>query len=310
MLNVTLVLQSNQQSLLFSLPAPQLSSQRCSPPVSCSFPYSPWRRKRPMTGPSRASVALAPTISTPLQELLETSKLCVFLAGCGATQYSSWFVTQWGPDTMISDITTAAGWEILGCDPNALAQDIRIVCKSHDSAAAGCDHLFKDIGPAGKLVRLPENVGASTRMPCRVIMLMALTVREERICPCGEGVGREGPVYPRQCRLAHLPPIRGHSRGPGAHARHQLRGHRRQQVCAFNPPLCPRSHIFRRGTVSLAVQGSTIPGLNGNLTVTPAGSPHRRSELSARESADFVSNALASEYAGGAHSQTVVEISI
>lgn len=56
----------------------------------------------------------------------------------------------------ISDITGAAGWEILGCSPDAEAQDIRLVCKSDSSH--DCAHLYQNIGAVGKIVRLPENV--------------------------------------------------------------------------------------------------------------------------------------------------------
>ncbi|KAJ3561090.1 hypothetical protein NP233_g10411 [Leucocoprinus birnbaumii] len=100
----------------------------------------------------------------------------------------------WGDNYAIADITTAGGWEILECDPNSLAQDIRIVCKNADSSG-GCSNLFAtpsttttqrtassstsasvgtnaDVlveasGPAsiqgalGKMVRLPENCGKS-----------------------------------------------------------------------------------------------------------------------------------------------------
>jgi hypothetical protein len=96
---------------------------------------------------------------------------------------------QWGATEVIADITQAADWEILSCDPQSLAQDIRIVCKTADST--GCDHLFAtpsgapsrlavtsgtlstsaadvsgtawpsdgvEQGSVGKIVRLPENV--------------------------------------------------------------------------------------------------------------------------------------------------------
>ncbi|KAF7292168.1 hypothetical protein MIND_01243900 [Mycena indigotica] len=66
-------------------------------------------------------------------------------------------VTIWGAATAISDITTAADWEILGCDPTALSQSIRLVCKSADSKK--CDHLYDANGAVGKIVRLPENCG-------------------------------------------------------------------------------------------------------------------------------------------------------
>ncbi|KAJ8520789.1 hypothetical protein ONZ45_g2437 [Pleurotus djamor] len=57
----------------------------------------------------------------------------------------------------ITDITPAAGWVILDCDPHAMEQDIRLVCSSDDHEAAGCNHVFDNGGPVHKAVRLPEN---------------------------------------------------------------------------------------------------------------------------------------------------------
>lgn len=61
---------------------------------------------------------------------------------------------QEGSPDAISDITPVAGWWIIGCDPQAEAQDIRIVCIHADR----CGHLFRNLGAQGKLVRLPEKV--------------------------------------------------------------------------------------------------------------------------------------------------------
>ncbi|KAJ8521299.1 hypothetical protein ONZ45_g1962 [Pleurotus djamor] len=58
----------------------------------------------------------------------------------------------------ISDITPAAGWVILDCDPNVLNQDVRLVCES-DHDESGCGHLFDYHGANNKLVRLPESCG-------------------------------------------------------------------------------------------------------------------------------------------------------
>ncbi|KAI0727074.1 hypothetical protein C8Q72DRAFT_925596 [Fomitopsis betulina] len=63
-----------------------------------------------------------------------------------------------GSPTAISDLTSAAGWQILDCDANSTAQDIRAVCADHN---ASCDHLFQG-GAVGTIVRLPENC---TTMP-------------------------------------------------------------------------------------------------------------------------------------------------
>ncbi|KAJ8691443.1 hypothetical protein PTI98_011014 [Pleurotus ostreatus] len=57
----------------------------------------------------------------------------------------------------IADITPAAGWVVLDCDPHALSQDIRLVCKGDDAEGSGCAHLFGGAGPVDKHVRLPES---------------------------------------------------------------------------------------------------------------------------------------------------------
>ncbi|KAF8988453.1 hypothetical protein BDQ17DRAFT_1435003 [Cyathus striatus] len=72
---------------------------------------------------------------------------------------SSGTVKIWGSQDSISDITTAAGWEILGCSADALSQDVRIVCKDDETSASECAHLFSNSGPEGKIVRLPQNCG-------------------------------------------------------------------------------------------------------------------------------------------------------
>ncbi|KAH9475749.1 hypothetical protein JR316_0011308 [Psilocybe cubensis] len=68
----------------------------------------------------------------------------------------------WGSATAISDITTAAGWDILDCSSSSLKQDIRLVCSGNST---DCAHLYSGTGnnknAVGKLVRLPENCGKS-----------------------------------------------------------------------------------------------------------------------------------------------------
>ncbi|KAJ8523253.1 hypothetical protein ONZ45_g312 [Pleurotus djamor] len=64
-----------------------------------------------------------------------------------------------GAPHAIADITPAAGWVILDCDPHALEQDIRLVCANDDTDADHCAHLFSNGGPEGKILRLPESCG-------------------------------------------------------------------------------------------------------------------------------------------------------
>ncbi|KAH9954479.1 hypothetical protein BC827DRAFT_1272621 [Russula dissimulans] len=61
----------------------------------------------------------------------------------------------WGSPNVISDITVAAGWHIMSCDPTATIQAIQLVCQNSN---LGCDHLFQGSG-VNTIVRLPENCG-------------------------------------------------------------------------------------------------------------------------------------------------------
>ncbi|KAK0458185.1 uncharacterized protein EV420DRAFT_1682098 [Desarmillaria tabescens] len=65
----------------------------------------------------------------------------------------------WGSANALSDITPAAGWEIIDCAPEALTQEIRLVCLNNDTGSPDCDHLYQNDGAVGKIVRLPENCG-------------------------------------------------------------------------------------------------------------------------------------------------------
>ncbi|KAJ7023843.1 hypothetical protein C8F04DRAFT_969740 [Mycena alexandri] len=68
----------------------------------------------------------------------------------------------WGSTNAITDITTAAGWQILGCDPTAHNQSIRLVCtEDPNDANSNCNHLYQSIGAVNKIVRLPQSCGAS-----------------------------------------------------------------------------------------------------------------------------------------------------
>ncbi|KAJ7101832.1 hypothetical protein C8R43DRAFT_1081367 [Mycena crocata] len=75
---------------------------------------------------------------------------------------SSGTVKIWGSENAITDITKAAGWQILGCDPSALAQDIRLVCMDDPADPnSKCAHLYQNSGAVNKIVRLPEECGAN-----------------------------------------------------------------------------------------------------------------------------------------------------
>lgn len=56
-----------------------------------------------------------------------------------------------------------------------MEQDIRLVCKSNNLDEAGCSHLFQDIPPTGKVVRLPENVFI---FPVQCLLALTNVVRQ------------------------------------------------------------------------------------------------------------------------------------
>jgi hypothetical protein len=82
-----------------------------------------------------------------------TSGSCSYEAGDGVkSAWSALYIS--GDVNTVSDITSAAGWEILGCDPNSSQpQDIRLVCTN---PSAGCSQLFQG-GAEDTIVRLPES---------------------------------------------------------------------------------------------------------------------------------------------------------
>lgn len=65
----------------------------------------------------------------------------------------------WGSANALSDITPAAGCEIIDCTPDTLTQEIRLVCFNNDTGSPDCDHLYQNDGAVGKVVRLPESCG-------------------------------------------------------------------------------------------------------------------------------------------------------
>jgi hypothetical protein len=81
--------------------------------------------------------------------------LCVFLLSQRPPDLLTNFTFQWGSHTAIGDITEAAGWKILGCSPDALSQNIRLVCMDGSDM---CQHLYQGHGAVDTLVRLPEDV--------------------------------------------------------------------------------------------------------------------------------------------------------
>ncbi|RDB30165.1 hypothetical protein Hypma_012365 [Hypsizygus marmoreus] len=158
----------------------------------------------------------------------------------------------WGSPDAISDITAAAGWTILGCSPNALAQDIRLVCNSDDTNGAGCDHLYQNIGAQGKIVRLPENCGKNA-----FARVAKAWIPEDQSIPIN--IARR-----LSRRQGAVPEVKALSLDT--------------DFAAIDPA--------QTGDISIAIQGSTVPGENGNLTVTP---PSRRRSIHSQGRRGFLS---------------------
>ncbi|KAJ3981393.1 hypothetical protein F5890DRAFT_1417792 [Lentinula detonsa] len=189
---------------------------------------------------------------------------CQYSLTAAPGQNGSGTMQIWGSSNAISDITTAAGWRILNCSATAMAQDIRLVCMSSDTEAAGCDHLFQAGGAEGKLVRLPENCGMSpfARVVTSYVSgdqslpanLSARFVRRE-----GNGTSNSTP-----------PQVQGLSLDTN--------------FSAVDPS--------KYGNVNIAIQGANYPGADVNGTLVSTTSSRRRSRLASRDMSYFVESAI------------------
>ncbi|KAJ7673894.1 hypothetical protein DFH06DRAFT_1279635 [Mycena polygramma] len=160
----------------------------------------------------------------------------------------------WGAPTAISDITTAAGWTILNCDPTALNQDIRLVCTGADS---DCNHLFQGTGAVDTLVRLPQNCGANA-----FARVSRNWVHADQSLPAN---------LKRQFARRQDPPL--------------------VQGLAVDTDFAAADPA--NGDVNIAVAGTNVPGQVGNLTVIPPpAAPQRRSRLQERGLFSFIENAF------------------
>jgi len=86
---------------------------------------------------------------------------------------------------VLSDITSAAGWEILNCDSKSTdPQDIRLVCVDK---AKGCSQLFSG-GVENTIVRLPEDC-AGMCIPCVWCPVLTPLLARWSICSCRQDLG-------------------------------------------------------------------------------------------------------------------------
>ncbi|KAJ7719169.1 hypothetical protein B0H14DRAFT_2412305 [Mycena olivaceomarginata] len=165
-------------------------------------------------------------------------------------------MTIWGSQNAITDITTAADWEILDCDPNALAQDIRLVCKS-DAADSNCSHLYQNTGAVNKLVRLPESCGGSA-----FARVSKAWVPEDQSIPSS--------IAARLVRRDGTQP----------------------QVKALSLDTdFGAADWSQTGPVNIAFQGANVPGAAGTIQVPPS---KRSTRISQRGLFGFVKNAIKS----------------
>ncbi|KIM33069.1 hypothetical protein M408DRAFT_326729 [Serendipita vermifera MAFF 305830] len=94
-------------------------------------------------------IAAAAADATPC-----TTGTCTYRSGDGSTSAWSILAINTENPTSLSDITDAAGWDIISCDPYSTGpQDIRLVCVDRTK---GCDQLFEG-GEENTIIRLPEN---------------------------------------------------------------------------------------------------------------------------------------------------------
>lgn len=164
----------------------------------------------------------------------------------------------WGSSMGLSDITEAAGWMILDCDPNKMDQDIRLVCKSHDTAGAGCDHLSKDMSPEGKIVRLPNSCG---KMP--FARVGKFWVPEDQSIP-----------QDKMKKIAR-------------------RDNAAPQVKAMTiDTKFGSGNATQAGNMNIAIQGANFPGNPAGNVAAPVKGPKRRSRLADRGFFDFVGDAI------------------
>ncbi|KDR73200.1 hypothetical protein GALMADRAFT_212663 [Galerina marginata CBS 339.88] len=167
----------------------------------------------------------------------------------------------WGSENAISDITPAAGWEIIDCSPDALQQDIRLVCK--DDSSTDCAHLYdgssaNNNAAVGKVVRLPENCGKSAF----AVITKAWTPQDQTIpANVASSLTRRDGAQP-DVKGLHLD-------------------------TSFSS-VTPTS----AGPVNFAIRAANVPGANGDLATTPQQQRRRNSRIFRRGISDFVSGAI------------------
>ncbi|KDQ51373.1 hypothetical protein JAAARDRAFT_41224 [Jaapia argillacea MUCL 33604] len=183
------------------------------------------------------------------------SGVCSYDIG-GANVSSSGSLKISGATSAISDITTAAGWQILGCDQNVIAQDIRVVCMDE---SAGCDHLYQN-GAEGTIVRLPQDCGKG---PFAVVAKAWVPADQSIPMSFARLLRRDGTMPQVQALSIHT------------------------NFSAVD--------TSKNGNVSFAIQGASIPGQTGDIDFSPTSGTgsQRRSRLGRRFSIGDIFQPLA-----------------
>ncbi|KAF4610324.1 hypothetical protein D9613_010280 [Agrocybe pediades] len=166
----------------------------------------------------------------------------------------------WGSDAAISDITPAADWEIIDCSPEALQQDIRLVCKEDGSTS--CAHLYGGTNntdnAVGKVVRLPENCGKSAF----AVVTKAYTPQDQSIpSNVSASITRRDGSQPKVHGL-------------------QL---------STNFASAPKTSS---GPVNFALRAANVAGANGDITVSPQQQRRSNSRIFGRGISSFVHGAV------------------
>ncbi|KAI0757750.1 hypothetical protein C8Q80DRAFT_1091869 [Daedaleopsis nitida] len=134
-----------------------------------------------------------------------------------------------GSQTGISDLTIAAGWQILDCDPASAEQEIRLVCVDVDK---GCDHVTQN-GAEGTVVRVPNSCGP---MPFAVVS--GIREHENQTIPASTL---------KRVKRGTDPTVKG------------------IKLTTNFTAVDPQTH----GNVTFFLIGSSLPGVAGNFTVPP-----------------------------------------
>ncbi|KAJ7471656.1 hypothetical protein B0H11DRAFT_1729811 [Mycena galericulata] len=153
----------------------------------------------------------------------------------------------------IGDITEAAGWKILGCSPDVLSQDIRLVCMGENSM---CQHLYQGYGAVDTIVRLPEN--------------------------CGKG------PFARVAR-AWVPADQSIPASISARIIRRDGSQPQVQAITLDTNYAAVNNT-KTGAVNLAIQGANVPGVNAILANSTSAS-QRRSRFNQRQLQSFVASA-------------------